>query len=188
MAGISAAERAARKAAAQMTTTPNPSEGNEVAPRRAGAKVTVACKIGVAWLEMQLQEKRRINENTQTGVKEVDIWVKTGNVIRVRGTAYPRGTPPTGFAPPPEMFLGAALTRNIDKDFWDAWVEQNKRNPIVVNRMIFAYEDIEDVRAMSRETESMLSGLEPLNPVTSQDARIPKPTNKSVSRLEKGER
>ena len=186
MAPKHTAQKAA--AAADAQTTPNPTAHLEKPKSYSGDKVIIACKIGVAWFELQLQQKRRISENTQTGVREVDIWVKTGNVVRVRGTAYPRGTPPAGFPPPPEMVLGAAITRNVDKEYWDAWVEQNKRNPIVVNRMIYAYEDFDSIRGVAKEQESVLSGLEPLNPVTADDARIPKPTNKSVSALEKGER
>jgi hypothetical protein len=32
-----------------------------------------------------------------------------------------------------------ALTRNIPRSFWEQWLTQNEANPIVVNKLIFAY-------------------------------------------------
>lgn len=181
----SSAAKAANLAA---QTTPNPTVSNEARPSFSGSKVIVGCKLGVPWFELQVQEKRRTSEETRTGTREIDIWVKTGPVIRLRGTAYPRGTPPTGFPSAPEMVNGYAITRDVDAGLWGLIAEQNKKNPMFVNQMVVAGPDIDYIRGVGREEEGKLSGLEPLNPTANTDKRIPKSTNKSVSDLEKGER
>jgi hypothetical protein len=156
--------------------------GEIARPSSSGAKVTVACKLGVAYLNIQLCKiVEKFEQNMQGGrtIKEAN---RVGEVVRLRGTAYPRGTPPDGFPERPTIVAGAALNRGIDKDFWDAWVEQNKLNPLVMNGMIFAYEDEASVAAKARELVKELSGLDPINP--KNDSRITKSTRSDVSNIE----
>jgi hypothetical protein len=148
----------------------------------AGAKVTVACKIGVPYFDLQLCEMQEVQENTQTGPRTIKQWVRVGDVVRVRGTAYPRGTPPEGFPAKPQMFNGFALTHGVSKDFWDAWVKQQAKAPYVISGMITAHESIEHVRGHAKERVGQLSGLEPLRP--DKDARVPRSTNASISAVE----
>ena len=131
---------------------------------------------------MQLCEKQRVSENTQTGPRDIDQWVRVGPVVRVRGTAYPRGTPPEGFPAKPEMVGGYALTHGIDKDFWDEWVKQHKDAPYVKSGMIMAYESVDAAKGFSRERAKELSGLEPLDP--KGDGRVPRSTHNGVSSVE----
>lgn len=152
--------------------------GPEIKPSSAGAKVTVACKLGVGWFQLQLCEEQLVDEQTQTGIRTVKVWRRTGRIIRVRGTAYPRGTPPEGFPEKPKMVGGAALTHGIDKDFWDAWITQNRLNPVVVNGMIYAHETESNVEGWARENAGRLSGLEPMNP--KDDKRMPKSTRADI--------
>lgn len=152
--------------------------GAETRPSSGGAKVTVACKLGVGWFQLQLCEEQIVDEQTQTGVRPVKKWARTGNIIRVRGTAYPRGTPPEGFPERPKMVGGAALTPGISKDFWDAWVAQNRLNPVVVNGLIYAHEIEANVEAWAKERAGQLSGLEPINP--KDDKRMPKSTRADI--------
>ena len=152
----------------------------------AGAKVTVACKIGVGWFDLQLCEKRIVKENTQTGPRDIEQWFRLPRIVRIRGTAYPRGTPPEGYPERPEMVGGFALTRNVDKDFWDEWEKQNSRSPFVQNKMIFAYESNDAVVGQAKELAETLSGLEPLNP--KKDSRMPKPTNTGITEIQEGRR
>lgn len=151
-------------------------------PKRSGEQVVVGCKIGVAYIDLQLQKPNRVWENTQTGPREITIYQKTGNVVRIRGTAYPRGTPPEGFPERPVMVEGAALTFGVDKEFWDEWVKQNHLNPIVMNGMVFAHKNIDQVRGIAKETAANKSGLEPINP--KGDKRMPKSTRSDVSNIE----
>lgn len=168
------------------------STGSIAAPQSAGAKVTVGCKLGIAWYDIQLcRIDEKFEQNLQGG-RTVKEATRIGNVVRIRGTAYPRGTPPAGFYPPPEMVNGAALTRGVDKEWFDTWLKQHERDPIVINKMIFAAETDDAVRGISAEVAKILSGLEPVNP--SGDARGPKSTRKGtgdlpeVSEVQSGQR
>ncbi len=148
----------------------------------AGEKVVVGCKIGVAYLDLQLCKEVEVYENTQTGARLVKRFDRIGNVVRLRGTAYPRGTPPEGYPEKPMIVDGAALNFGIDKDFWDAWKEQNKLNPIVMNGFVFAHVNIDHVRGQAKETAEQKSGLDPVNP--KGDKRMPKSTRSDVSNIE----
>lgn len=156
--------------------------GEVARPASAGAKVTVACKIGVAWLDIQLCRIEDKFEQNMQGGRTVKEAVRVGQVVRLRGTSYPRGTPPDGFPERPEMVGGAALTRGVDREFWDEWVKQNRLNPIVTNGMVFAHESEQHVRGMALETAAVLSGLEPVNP--KGDARAPKSSRSEVTNVE----
>jgi len=147
----------------------------------AGAKVTVACKIGVAWFDLQLCEQRIVMENTQTGPREVKQFARTGNIVRIRGTSYPRGTPPIGFPERPAMINGYALTPGVDKDFWTKWLEQNARAPYVLSGMIMAFENVDAMKGKTRDVTD-LSGLEPVKP--DNDPRMPLPSLKGLEGLQ----
>lgn len=147
-----------------------------------GTTVTVALKLGVAYFDIQLCRRETISENTQTGPRDVTKFFRTGNVVRLRGTAYPRGTVPDGFPEKPMIVAGAALNMGVDRAFWEAWVEQNRKNPLVVNKMIFAAEDIGRVKDEARDLADVASGLEPINP--KKDRRMPKSTNAAVGQVE----
>lgn len=158
------------------------SAAGEIAkPASAGAKVVVACKIGVAYIDLQLSKLEEVQENTQTGPRTVRQARRVGQVVRIRGTAYPRGTPPEGFPEKPKIVDGAALTYGVDKDFWDEWAKQNELNPIVKNRMIFAGAE-DQVAGIAREVKDVVSGFDPVDP--RGDARMPKSQNAAVSNIE----
>lgn len=151
-------------------------------PSRSGDTVIVACKLGVAYFDIQLQREIEVSENTQTGPRTIKRYERFGRVVRLRGTAYPRGTVPDGFPEKPVMVGGAALNFGIDRDFWEAWVHQNKLNPLVMNGMIFASASEDAVRGEARERTGELSGLDPINP--KGDARMPKSTRGDLSNIE----
>lgn len=155
-------------------------------PQSAGAKVTVACKLGVAWFDLQLSVIREVEEQGLGTSRTVRQGQRVGSVVRLRGTAYPRGNPPEGFPPPPLIVAGAAMNPGVDKDFWDQWVEQNKLNPLVMNRLIFAHESESWVQGKAREEAENLSGLEPLNP--KGDPRNVKPTRADLSDIQPDDR
>lgn len=158
--------------------------GSIATPQIAGAKVTVACKLGVPYFDIQLCKIEDKFEQNMQGGRMVKEASRIGSVVRLRGTAYPRGTPPKGFPPAPEMADGAALTRGVDKDFMDAWLLQNRLNPVVMNQMVFVAETDDAVRGRAKDLAGMLSGLDPVNP--DKDRRIPKSTRGEITDVEKG--
>jgi len=167
-----------------------PSATGKIAePQRAGGKVLVGFKVGVPYLDIQLSRLVEQDEQTQTGVRTIRIGERYGDIVRLRGTAYPRGQVPEGFPERPEMISGAAVNRNIDRNFMVEWLKINEKNPIVTNRMIFIAEDEMEFRAMAAEFAGEKSGLDPLDPRKgAKDPRLPKPTNKDVAELEPGVR
>jgi hypothetical protein len=186
-------KRAAREAAIRETNEDamrDPgavvSAAGEIAkPAVSGAKVIVACKIGVPYINLQLCEMVTVREESLSGAREVKQARRTGSVVRIRGTAYPRGAMPSEFPAPPVIVGGAALNYGIDKNWFDQWIEQNKRSSFVTNRLIFAHESEDKVRGQAREEASILSGLEPINP--KKDPRIKafaRPNREEVSDIE----
>jgi hypothetical protein len=161
--------------------------GEVLKPQSAGAKVVVACKLGVTAYNLQLSELVDKFEQTMTGGRTIKEAIRVGPVVQLRGTSYPRGTPPAGFPEKPEIVGGAALNFGIDKEFFDAWMYQHRLSPIVKNEMIFGHESADVVRAMARERSALSSNLEPINPAKdAKDPRIPKPSREEVSKIETG--
>lgn len=156
--------------------------GESMRASHAGGKVIVACKLGIAYLDLQLTKLEEIWENTQTGPRRIKEARRYGPVVRIRGTAYPRGTPPIGFPEKPVIVDGAALNFDIDADFWNAWVETNRLNPLVLNKMIFAHEQRDVVSGMARELKEVSSGLDPVNP--KGDNRAPRSTRGDLANIE----
>lgn len=152
--------------------------------------ITIACKIALGWIDLQICEPREVMQNTQTGPRPVTEWARVGKVVRIRGTAYPRGEAPEGFPSRPEMIMGYALTRDVPRAFWEVWIEQNKRTAFVESGMIFAFEHNSDIASRGKDYEGKMSGLEPVARDKNglNDARIPKPINASVGALEPGVR
>lgn len=156
--------------------------GAVIKPSSAGGKVTVACKLGVGWFDLQICVPKDVQENTQTGPRTVKQFFPLPQIVRIRGTAYPRGTPPEGFPAKPEMVGGYALTRGVDEHFWDTWVEQHGKSPMVLNKIIYAFEREDEVRGVAIDHKDAKSGLEPLDP--RNDVRAPKPTNSAITQIE----
>lgn len=144
-----------------------------------GDTVTVACKIAVPFLDLELSEMREVSENTQTGPRTIKQGFRTGEVVRIRGTAYPSGQPPAGFYARPELIAGYSLTHNVSKDFWDKWVAQHAKDAMVRNHMIFASPRADTIQGMATEFKGLTSGLEPLDP--KKDARAPQPLDPALT-------
>lgn len=159
--------------------------GNVMTPSQAGAKVTVGCKLGVAYFDIQLCKIEDKFEQNMQGGRTIKEATRIGPKVRLRGTAYPRGQVPDGFPDRPRIIGGAAMNPNVDKSFWDAWLEQNRLNPLVQNGMIFAHEDDAYVAGQAKETSGLLSGLEPLDPKNlKKDPRIPRSTRTELTNIE----
>ena len=106
-----------------------------VKPKSSGEKVTVACKLGVAYYDIYLCREETVSENTQTGPRDVTRYVPIrDNTVRLRGTAYPRGTVPDGFPDRPLIVGGAAMNPGIDKDWFDHWLDHGRLNSDGLNR------------------------------------------------------
>lgn len=173
-----AALTAATVAAAAAPITP-------VKSGKSGAKVTVACKLATG-LVLQLFEMRDSMENVAGGGSRlVKIAHAVGEPVTVRGAATPFGVQKP-------LVGGYALTPNVDKDFFDEWMRQNKEHAAVKNGMIFAHESRDHVEGMAQEKAELRSGQEPLDMtmtkkgdrVVAKDPRVPRTMNPNLSNVQ----
>lgn len=67
-------------------------------------------------------------------------------------------------AHPSELFEGAAITRNIPTDFWEAWMKTHSKLSFVKREFIFASAALEDVQAWAFEQAKRVVGLEGVDP------------------------
>lgn len=169
----------AKKAAPAPETITAPA----VKPAGKAAKyVTVACKLPNG-LELQLCKKTTWFEDTPSGSRERLRFDKYGEIITIGGTAYPNGNVPRGFRPRPLLIGGYAMTRNVPKDFFEEWLDQNKKHPAVVSRMIYGFDQIESVKDMAKENADTRSGAEPLHidgDGNLKDNRVPRPMSSAI--------
>ena len=143
--------------------------------------VNVACKVQTG-LELQLQKETTWPENTPSGTVMRTRFDKVGPTVTVRGPAQPNGPRPRGYPAPPLIVGGYAITPNVDADFFEEWMRQNKDAPYVTNKMIFAHASRDHVKGDAKDNKGTRSGFEPLNP--ENDPRMPKPINAGVTPIE----
>jgi hypothetical protein len=122
--------------------------------------VTVACRMPNG-LVLRAFTMRPIQEPMPGGGYRDTMMAEEipGSRITVNGVATPHGVAPSW-----EMSSGYALTHNVPKDVWNAWLRDAADSDAVVNRLIFAYEKPADTAAAARENEQRRSGLEPIDP------------------------
>ena len=90
-----------------------------------GATVTVACRVPNG-VELQLVRQELWPESSTE-----KRAIRCGNVVRIAG---PRS---------PEADVGRPFvtTKGVDKEFWDAWLAQNKGHPAVASGALHATTD-----------------------------------------------
>lgn len=150
-------------------------------PSSAGAKVTVACKLPHG---LRIRAFEFVTENEPVmggGIKEVRVARPRGEPILINGTAFPFGQVPNY-----RIVAGYALTEGVDKDTWDAWLEDNKNSAMVRNGMIFAYEKTAEAVDAAKDHRKLKSGLEPLHLDSDgqlDDPRRPRPANGALTKV-----
>lgn len=158
-----------------------PVPSQETTPEGYDEKVIVACKVPVAWLELQCEKLQEVQQMGRNGQETVKVWVKHGTIVRIRGTAYPAAQPPEGFIDRPEKLFGYAINRNVSATFWNEFVKQKADWPPIKSGAIFAFKRAEDVKARASEMRGLLTGFEPMDP--KGDARNPRPMNAALTPL-----
>lgn len=134
--------------------------------------VTVYCNLPMG-LRLRLHGLTTADEPVMGGGKrEYQVFRPTGDEVVLNGTAAPFGQARKdrdgAFV---LMVNGYGATPNVDKDFWDKWMEQNKGHPLLasVPPGLFARGKAIDALAQAKDMAGARSGLEPLTP-TIQDA------------------
>lgn len=134
---------------------------------KAASTVLVASKLPNSHL-LQLHQMVEVPEASPTGTRDVKKAVKLGDPVEIKGWRAPYGQVPAH----PVIPEGYALTR-VDREFWEAWLAQNKDADYIINGIIFAYDSIDRVEGRAKENAAVKtkqhpngirSGLEPVNP------------------------
>ncbi len=65
---------------------------------------------------------------------------------------------------------GYGITENVDKEFWDKWVEENKQYPILTNGCISANTNVKKATKEASSNSGTVSGID----------QVPQPKNDTV--------
>lgn len=135
--------------------------------------VTVACKLPNGLL---LRVFQMVDSNEPVmggGWRDVKRAEPFGEQVHIKGYALPANMQGIGL-----HVGGYALTPNVDADFWELWLNQNRDADYVRNGLIFAHEKKADAIAESKEKAQVWDGMGPLIPTkagsTTRDRRSPK--------------
>lgn len=163
------------------------SEAQTATPTRRRATgtdtVTVACNIpsglilqiyNVSKVKRILQNGESITENDCTLNAAAGQWALMGPVNRSALAATGRNDRlPDDYRliPGDAPDTGYALTHGIPRDFWERWLRDNEREPIVLNRCVFAEGSESRAVGHAKELRESRSGLQGLN--QNGDYRVP---------------
>jgi len=149
-------------AAAATRAPPNtapPKQQHQVPRDQSGDKVTVACRLPNG-IVMQLFKKGSMLVPVLghgDAMRRVEMMVPDPErpPITAVGWRGPDGKRAHG------TVAGYGLTPNVPLGFWESWLEQNEKQPYVVNKLVFVHST--DTAGMARAHKGTDSGLEPLN-------------------------
>lgn len=105
--------------------------------------VTVGCKLPHG-LILQLRESSKTNEGVISNFIGEPVIVAGANSAAVIG--------------------GHGITPDVDKEFFDKWLDQNKAAPFVTKKLIFAHEKEGSVKAQATEQATNPTGFEGVDP------------------------
>lgn len=149
-------------------------------PTSGGAKVTVACNLphGVRLRNFKMAATREV---VPGGVsRDINVAEAIGGDVLIRGVATEVGK--LSRAP---IVSGYALTKGVDKEFWEAWLKDNKNSAMVINQCIFAYDKTDDAADAAEERSGETTGLEPLE--IDSDPRRPQSLSRLVGDVEQAD-
>jgi hypothetical protein len=125
--------------------------------RKSGDKVTVACKLPHG-LILRLFDMVPIEEQTQGGTRSTKRAQPLDEVVHIKG--YLTDQKGKTFQHP-AMRPEFVTTPNVDKEFFDRWMRENKDSDVVKNKLIFAHAT--DAAGEAREHKHSKNGFEPID-------------------------
>lgn len=127
-----------------------------------GRTVTVACKAPTG-LNLRIFKwiDDRGSKPAHDGTRD-KISVEDNRYKRIRVNGPSRYYFP-GPAPDFAISGGYALTPNVDRDFMELWMEQNKESELVVNKLIFIMPTEREAVQAAQDLREIKSGFEPLD-------------------------
>ncbi len=146
-------------------------QGNVAPGKRSGDKLIVLCGIP-GGLRLRAHSMTTFKETNAHGVdRNISIAEASGEGdIILNSPTLPFGTVPA-YEILGEGRTRFAVTRNVDKDHYEAWLKHNAKAPYVVNGLVKAFNSLDDARSAVKDMGGH-SGLEPINP--DKDPRMSK--------------
>ncbi len=118
---------------------------------------------------------REENEVAPLGFRSVKKSHQVGDAVKINGNSVLHGKAPrhqiVGYGDGP-FTDGYGLTPGVDKDFFERWMEQNLESAIVRNKLVLAYDRIDDAIDAAKDHVAVKNGLEPL--LQDKDPRTPR--------------
>lgn len=163
--------------------TPGQGSGPQAAsaPKRSGETVTVALRYPHG-IVLQLYTMEDVQVPAPLGFIIQKQARKKGEPFTLNGYAAEAGKSPNCI-----VAGGYALTPGVPRDLYEQWLKDNADHDIVRNKLIFAFPTLDRARDAGEERAGVLCGLEPLNPVLREDARVPEARSRMM-RIEPGVR
>lgn len=147
-------------------------QGAGVKPSSAGEKVVVASKLQFP-LRIRLF---RMIDVTEQRPNAPSVQVKKAEALPdtfiIHGTARLRGAGRADIVDNRRMNFGYAFTEGVDKESYDRWAHDNKDQPFITNKLVFAMPDLNEAEAKAKDNEKRVTMHEPLDP--SGDERMNK--------------
>jgi hypothetical protein len=155
----------------------------ESEPSKGSKTVTVMCKTPNGLVLRLFRMEDYSVPIPAGGSRNEKRAVQDGDAVVVNGYAAPAGMTPWHKQP---VEGGYAMTRNVDRVFWEKWLSQNQDLDAVKNKLIFAVPNRDAAVDQANEQEKVWDGLQPLE--QQDDPRNPKPMNRSVKGIETASR
>lgn len=148
-----------------MAPDPRQVEAGRVRRQRAttGETVTVACKMpgGLILRTYDMVKETKIVNNTTV---DETVAKPTGHEYILNGYAINMADIQAGNMPEHLIVGGFGLTPGIPKDFWERWLHDNRDTALVRNRVVWACDTDLGASSEAKNSRSVRSGLEPLDP------------------------
>lgn len=127
---------------------------------RSNNEVTVFCRLPHG-LELSVFDTKEVNHRAAlSAAKTPDFSLFRG----VRTHVINGARRDARYHPKDNVLLGMAGRTSVPKDFWDAWVEQNKDSDFIKKNLIFAEATERDGAARQAEMATERMGLEGIDP------------------------
>ena len=164
----------AEGAAAGLDIVASPFVGGET--KTTSDTVWIGCKLPRG-LVIQLCEEAMIDRPVfGGGVKQVKIFMRVGEQVRLKGYAVPFGKIPN------YPIIGDFGLTEVKREFWEKWKEQNSKFELLTKGLIFMHGEKASVEAYAAEHAELKCGLEPLDPAG--DNRVDKVESENLTDIE----
>lgn len=124
-----------------------------------GDTVTVACKLPHGLIMRVFRMVERSQPVMGGGTRIEKIAEELPERVTLAGFSHEQIK-----APNAPLVGGFALTRGVDREFWELWLDQNRTSDMVRNGLIFSHTQYESTEDEAKDKKDVKSNLERLDP------------------------